>query len=121
MLLRHCESRSRLFFPAITVAPRIQLTTLSDDIQRRLNFLACEECSDLQSATYALRVRPLLSTIPPDGTNTVLVGHDDPFEAATGIYPEPMGVTYIIQPQGSEKFEVKAFINPDDWQQLNLK
>ena len=87
----------------------------------RLNFLACEECSDLQSATYALRVRPLLSTIPPAGTNTVLVGHDDPFEAATGIYPEPMGVTYIIQPQGSEKFEVKAFINPDDWQRLNLK
>ena len=87
----------------------------------RLNFLACEECSDLQSATYALRVRPLLSTIPPAGTNTVLVGHDDPFEAATGIYPEPMGVTYIIQPQGSEKFEVKAFINPGDWQRLNPK
>ena len=87
----------------------------------RLNFLACEECSDFQSATYALRVRPLLSTIPPAGTNTVLVGHDDPFEAATGIYPEPMGVTYIIQPQGSEKFEVKAFINPDDWQRLKLK
>ena len=52
---------------------------------------------------------------------TVLVGHDDPFEAATGIYPEPMGVTYIIQPQGSGRFEVKAFINPDDWQKLNLK
>ena len=90
-------------------------------IDSRLNFLPCEVCSDLQSATYALRVRPLLSTIPPAGTNTVLVGHDDPFEAATGIYPEPMGVTYIIQPQGSGRFEVKAFINPDDWQKLNLK
>ena len=87
----------------------------------RLNFLPCEECSDLQSATYALRVRPLLSTVPQAGSNTVLVGHDDPFEAATGIYPEPMGVTYIIQPLGSGKFEVKAFINPNNWQQLNLK
>ncbi len=90
-------------------------------IESRLNFLACEDCSDLQSAAYASRVRPLLSTIPPAGTNTILVGHDDPFEAATGIYPEPMGVTYVIQPQDLGEFEVKAFINPDDWHKFDIK
>jgi hypothetical protein len=26
----------------------------------------------------------------------VIVGHDDVFEAATGIYPEPQGVAYIL-------------------------
>ena len=37
------------------------------------------------------RVARHLGTVPSAGVNTVLVGHDDPFEAATGIYPEPVG------------------------------
>lgn len=39
-----------------------------------------------------------LSEVPAEGTNTVLVGHDDPFDAATGIYPEPMGVAFVMEP-----------------------
>ena len=35
------------------------------------------------------RVVPFLSTQPEKGKNTVIVAHDDPFEAATGIYPDP--------------------------------
>ncbi|HBQ99675.1 MULTISPECIES: hypothetical protein [unclassified Roseofilum] len=31
---------------------------------------------------------------------TALVGHDDIFETATGIYPDPMGIAYIIKPDG---------------------
>jgi hypothetical protein len=47
------------------------------------------------------------------GKNTVLVGHDDSFEAATGIYPEPMGVTYVMKPQGDGEFEILGHIPHD--------
>ncbi|MEM1296426.1 MAG: hypothetical protein AAGH89_13745, partial [Verrucomicrobiota bacterium] len=65
-----------------------------------LNFLPFEEYTDDQVKTMKERVAPLLSKAPSDGTNTVIVAHDDPFEAATGIYPEPQGVTFVLEPTG---------------------
>ena len=47
--------------------------------------------------------------------NTVLVGHDDVFEAATGIYPEPQGVAYVLKPDGQGGFEILANMMPEDW------
>lgn len=80
-----------------------------------LNFEPAEDYSDAQVASMRQRVRPHLSTMPPEGFNTVLVGHDDPFEAATGIYPEPMGVAYVVKPDGNGGFEIVTHINPDGW------
>jgi phosphohistidine phosphatase SixA len=57
-----------------------------------LNFAPAEEYSDEQIAAMRERMALRLAASPKDGINTVLVGHDDPFEAATGIYPQPMGV-----------------------------
>ena len=41
--------------------------------------------------------------------------HDDPFEASTGIYPEPQGVCYVVKPLGEKKFEILGSITPEQW------
>lgn len=80
-----------------------------------LNFEPAEEYSDKQTAAMRDRVRPLLADSPPAGTNTVLVGHDDPFEAATGLYPEPMGVAFVVRPDGKGNFDLVSKVTPQDW------
>ena len=79
-----------------------------------LNFEPAEEYTDEQFAAMRERMTPHLSKVPADGVNTVLVGHDDPFDAATGIYPEPMGITYVLLPDG-DSFEIVGSIDPDAW------
>jgi broad specificity phosphatase PhoE len=83
-----------------------------------LNFEPAEDYTDAQEAAMRNRVRPLLAAVPPAGRNTVLVGHDDPFEAATGIYPEPMGVLWVIRPGGPQGFTLLGQIKPSDWRGL---
>lgn len=80
-----------------------------------LNFEPAEEYSEAQRAAMRDRLRPLLAAAPPAGRNTVLVGHDDPFEAATGIYPEPMGVAWVVRPGGPDGFTLLGQIRPGDW------
>jgi phosphohistidine phosphatase SixA len=83
-----------------------------------LNFEKGETYTDAQTKTMHDHVAPMLSTLPANGTNTVIVGHDDPFEAATGIYPEPQGVAYILKPTGVG-FEIVGHINPEDWADIH--
>ena len=90
-----------------------------------LNFLLCVECTPEDYKKYADRFSPLLSETPEQCTNTFLVGHDDPFQGVTmsveppnGIYPEPMGVAYVVKPMGDGKFELIAKILPSQWQEL---
>ena len=71
-------------------------------------------CTESDNATYRKRLLPLLSQSVDRGNNLVLVGHDDPFEAVTGIYPEPMGVLFIIKPKGSQDFNILGSIHPQD-------
>lgn len=82
-----------------------------------LNFEPAEEYTEEQIAAMRDRVTPHLAQAPQEG-NTVLVGHDDPFDAATGIYPEPMGVVFVLRPQGDGAFEVLGSIAPDTWDSL---
>lgn len=79
-----------------------------------LNFEPAEEYTEEQTAAMRDRMTPHLSKIPQEG-NTVLVGHDDPFEAATGIYPEPMGVIFVLKPDDAGGFETLGSIAPDAW------
>jgi phosphohistidine phosphatase SixA len=83
-----------------------------------LNFEPAEDYTEAQERAMRDRVRPLLSAAPPAGRNTVLVGHDDPFEAATGIYPEPMGVVWVIRPGGPGGFALLGQIRPEAWARL---
>jgi phosphohistidine phosphatase SixA len=83
-----------------------------------LNFEPAEEYTAEQLAAMRGRLLPLLSAMPPMATNTVIVGHDDPFEAATGIYPEPMGVAYVVRPAPDGSFSVLGAIPPQAWPAL---
>lgn len=82
-----------------------------------LNFAPAKDYSDAQIATMKDRVTPHLSRLPQDG-NTVLVGHDDPFQAATGIYPEPMGVMFVLRPLENGRFDFLGAIAPDEWAEI---
>ena len=80
-----------------------------------LNFEPAEEYTEAQTTAMRERLLPHLSRVPSAGLNTVLVGHDDPFEAATGIYPEPMGITFVLRPRGDGEFDILGSIAPDAW------
>ncbi|MEM7480031.1 MAG: histidine phosphatase family protein [Acidobacteriota bacterium] len=84
----------------------------------RLNFLPFEEYTEAQVAEMKANLMPLLTPQPESGTNTVIVGHDDLFEAATGIYPEPQGIAYVLTPDGEGGFELVANVLPAEWSEL---
>lgn len=67
------------------------------------------------------RVMPLVTTKPKEGFNTVLVGHDDPFEAVVGIYPEPQGVAYVLKPDCKGSFKILARIVSEEWTKMAEK
>lgn len=83
-----------------------------------LNFEPAEDYSDEQIATMRMRMTPHLAAMPKEGLNTVLVGHDDPFEATTGIYPEPMGVAFVIKPDRAGGFSIVADVAAEEWAEL---
>jgi broad specificity phosphatase PhoE len=79
-----------------------------------LNFEPAENYAPEQVAAMRDRVLPLLTAPIAAGTNLVVVGHDDPFEAVTGIYPEPQGVAFVLR-QTADGVEVLGSIAPDQW------
>ena len=83
-----------------------------------LNFAPAEEYTEAQKTQMRNGIMPLLTAVTPARTNTVIVGHDDVFDAATGIYPEPQGVAYILKPDGRGGFEIIANVEPGEWQTL---
>ena len=83
-----------------------------------LNFLPFEDYTDEQIAQMKNNVMPLLTAVPKQNVNTVIVGHDDIFEAATGIYPDPQGMAYVLKPNGQGSFDIIANMLPEDWSQL---
>ena len=84
----------------------------------RLNFLPYEDYTKSHIELMKKNVMPLLTRPPLSGTNTVIIGHDDPFEAVTGIYPEPQGIAYIIQPDEGKGFKLIASLLPSEWATL---
>ena len=80
-----------------------------------LNFLPFEDYTDEQVEQMKANVTPFLTAVPETGTNNIIVGHDDIFEAATGIYPDPQGMAYVLKPDGSGGFEVIANMLSEEW------
>ncbi|MEZ2189609.1 histidine phosphatase family protein [Corynebacterium sp. CCM 9204] len=85
----------------------------------KLNFEPAEEYTDAQIETMKNNITPFLETKPEDGKNNVIVGHDDVFDAATGIYPEPQGTAYIVKPEG-DGFKVLTRITAEEWTELAM-
>ena len=84
----------------------------------RLNFLPYEDYNESHIKLMKKNVMPLLTRLPLSGTNTVIIGHDDPFEAVTGIYPKPQGIGYILQPEGGNSFKIITGVMPYAWATL---
>ena len=84
----------------------------------RLNFLPYENYTEDHVALMKKNVMPLLTRPPRAGTNTIIIGHDDIFEAATGIYPEPQGIAYILKPDGKNKIKIITSMLPSEWAKL---
>jgi len=82
-----------------------------------LNFPKAEDYTPQQVAQMKALVNPMLIAVPPKGKNTAIVGHDDIFEAATGIYPAPQGMAYVVKPNG-KSFELIANLVPKEWKKL---
>ena len=89
-----------------------------DKKDSRLNFLPYEDYTPDHINLMRKNVSPILSEQPKEGKNTIIVGHDDIFESATGIYPDPQGIAYIIKPLGKGKFQLIANILPSEWSKL---
>ena len=89
-----------------------------DQKDSRLNFLPYEEYTSDHIDLMRKNVNPILSTQPKEGENTIIVGHDDIFESATGIYPDPQGIAYVIKPLGKGQFQLIANILPSEWDKL---
>lgn len=83
-----------------------------------LNFPKAAEYTEAQKAQMRAGIMPMLTAPPAAGTNTVIVGHDDVFDAATGIYPEPQGVAYILKAMPDGKLDIVANMLPDEWLKL---
>lgn len=83
-----------------------------------LNFLPFEDYTDAQVEEMKANVTPLLTALPENGTNNIIVGHDDIFESATEIYPAPQGIAYVVKPDGNGGFELIANMLPEEWGQL---
>ena len=63
------------------------------------------------------RVRRLLATPPPAGTNVVLVSHGNVFMLVAEQRPVEAGAA-IVRPDGEGGFEVVAHVAPEEWSRL---
>ena len=73
--------------------------------------------SNVDPDRYAA-LRRHLAAPPIAGTNTVLVGHGNPFRAVAGPPHLKEGEAAVIRPLGGEKFEIAARIQLQEWTDL---
>jgi len=65
------------------------------------------------------RARSVLAEPPPEGTNTVIVGHGNLMRAATGAYAGEGGSgVYAPRADSAQGFELVAELSPEDWLRL---
>jgi len=62
-------------------------------------------------------LRKMLSTLPPAGSNTVLVGHTTNLKEAAGLWPKYEGGALVFRPNGHGSFELAGSIAPEDFEQ----
>lgn len=77
-------------------------------------FFAIHMKSD-ERAAVAEELKKMLSTIPAQGTNTILISHTANLKEAAGIWPKPEGVAHIFRPAGEGRFMHVGKITPDAW------
>jgi phosphohistidine phosphatase SixA len=92
---------ARLIFGRATAAPEVRGGPASGGATER----------------YAA-LRELLSSLPPAGTDLVIVSHANPFHAVAGEVHLAEGEAAVIRPLGAAGFRIVARIPKDGWEAL---
>ncbi len=82
-------------------------------VNKDLYFVISTDAGETKRLADSLR--RMLSTLPANGTNSVLVSHSANLREAAGIFAKPEGAAYVFRPLPNGKFEAVARILPEDW------
>jgi phosphohistidine phosphatase SixA len=85
-------------------------------ISKALHFAIHLQTTDRANVT--MQLLDLLTTMPPQGTNTAVVSHTANLQEAVGIWPKPEGVAHIFKPIGEGQFSYVGMMLPEEWQQV---
>jgi phosphohistidine phosphatase SixA len=85
------------------------------EVNEDLAHIAYSEDKEGRKRTAYLRAKTkeFLSTVPPPGTNIVLVGHSPNLIPIVDIRPLPEGNTVVFKPDGKGSFELAGMIFPN--------
>jgi phosphohistidine phosphatase SixA len=93
-----------------------QLAFGRHQVDKDLYFAISAGPEERRRITRALQLK--LSETPAAGTNNVIVSHTANLREATGIWPKPEGVAWVIEPDGAGGYKALGKIAPTDWQRL---
>lgn len=99
-----CRDTAQLAFGRYRADDNLYFTVLVDKEQR---------------AKQSEWLRQTLTTPPKPGTNKVIVSHTGNLREATGIWPKPEGVAWVILPKGNGRYEALGKIEPSFWPEAN--
>jgi phosphohistidine phosphatase SixA len=73
--------------------------------------------NDTEKQKTAALIRPLLSTMPAPGTNTVLISHSTNIQATLGFVPDE-GESLIFKPGGKDRYKLVGRVRVQQWDEL---
>ena len=83
-------------------------------ISHKLAFaIKMDEAETRQRGEY---LKHILATVPPVGTNVVLVAHTANLKEAANVWPKPEGVTMIFKPSGQGDFTLVGRVEVPQWE-----
>lgn len=71
-----------------------------------------------QKKPVLIATRRLVSTLPPAGSNRLIVAHAPNMADLMGYFVKPEGTIVVLQPLGEGRFEYLASISPASWPTL---
>lgn len=88
-------------------------SVITDD---NLYFAMTAQAEERQRISRVLKQR--LTQKPAAATNDIIVSHTANLREATGIWPKPEGVIWVIKPDHSGGYQALGKIDPSEWQGL---
>lgn len=74
---------------------------------------------EAETKRLSMALQKLLSTVPANGTNSVIVAHTGNLKEAAKVWPKPEGVVHVFKPLGNKGFKHIGRIAPDQWHKTN--
>jgi hypothetical protein len=86
-----------------------------------LKILPSKDYTPEQNAVMKAGLLPYIAVPPADGTNVIVMAHDDNLVAAGGPLLDVQGEAAVLKPDGKDGFTVVARLKPDQWTVLGAK